>query len=617
MAASRTSVARRGAAIALATLLWVASPGLSAASPGGQALQSGIESALADEGLAGAVWALVTADGATVSGAAGLKHAGSAERMTADTRVHVGSVAKVALATGVLRLVSEGRLSLDDPVAEILPSLAFDNPWQATDPIRVRHLLAHTAGLENLRLWQFFSLQAQADTPLAEVFQRDRSVLRVQSRPGSRFRYSNLGYTLLGMVIETVTGDRYEHYLDAHVLQPLAMTDSTFEYTTQTGPRADRRLAMGHFEDGVAQAAVPLYLRPAAQFTTTAADMATLARFLMGDGSVDGRPFVDPRLLQEMTTPSRTEAAEAGLRIGHGLVLAGRDRHGVFAECHPGNTIGFMAMLCLFPREGKAFFVAMNTDSETADYDRFNALLIRSLEIAPPAPMATRETADDIRDWQGFYVPSPFSMRPLAWVDTVLGFTRVRWDGASLQVDPFQSPAMALQPVGGSLFAAPGRTMASHVLLTSADGERVISNGIQNHVRIRTSTLALLWSSLLAGMTGLAYLLVAGIARLLRGRLAPSDALFPPLLAGIALLLPLPFFLSQPVLALGDRTTASLLLAGATGALPLSVIAGLVLRCRRWQNSRRALLDTAALLATLQCLLVLAIWGLLPFRLWH
>jgi hypothetical protein len=118
-------------------------------------------------------------------------------------------------------------------------------------------------------------------------------------------------------------------------------------------------------------------------------------------------------------------------------------------------------------------------------------------------------------------------------------------------------------------------------------------------------------------MTGLAYLLAAGTARLLRGRLAPSDALFPPLLAGIALLLPLPFFLSQPVLALGDRTTASLLLAGATGALPLSVIAGLVLRCRRWQNSRRALLDTAALLATLQCLLVLAIWGLLPFRLWH
>lgn len=616
-AARERSVPHRVVAIALPWMLCAISFGLSASPPGLRSLHVEMEHALADEGLAGVVWSTVTADGATVPGAAGLKHAGLGERMTVDTRVHVGSVAKVVLATGVLRLVSEGRLSLDAPVSEILPSIAFDNPWQATDPVRVRHLLAHTAGLENLRTWQFFSLQAKADTPLAEVFSRDRSVLRIQARPGSRFGYSNLGYTLLGMVIEAVTQDRYERYLDAHVLQPLAMIDSTFEHTTQAGPGADRRLAMGHFEDDVPQAAVPLYLRPAAQFTTTAADMATFARFLMGDGSVDGREFTDPRLLQAMTTPQHTEAADAGLRIGHGLMLAGRDRHGVFGECHPGTTIGFMAMLCLFPHEGKAFFVAMNTDSETADYDRFNALLIRELGIAPSVPVARSAVSGDISDWQGFYVPHPLSIRPLAWVDTVLGFTRVRWDGASLQVEPFKSSAVALEPMGGRLFKAPGRTGASHVLLTSAEGERVISNGLQGHVRVRTSTLLSLWFSLLAGILGLAYLCVAGIARLLRGRLTPSDALFPPLLAVMALLLPVPFFFSQSVLALGDKTIASLLLAGVTGALPLGIVAGLALRLRRWQKKRTALLETAALLAALQWMAVLATWGLLPFRLWH
>jgi CubicO group peptidase (beta-lactamase class C family) len=610
-------VATRGAAtMLLASVLGMLSPDLPAASPGDPSLDREMARALDEEGLAGVVWSTIAADDAPALGAAGLKHPQTGARMAADTRVHVGSVGKVVLAVGVLRLVSEGRLSLDAPVSEVVPSAAFDNPWQSTDPVRVRHLLAHTAGLENLRLWQFFSLQATPDAPLAGVFARDRSVLRVQSRPGSRFRYSNLGYTLLGMVIEAVTGERYERYLDAHLLHPLAMADSTFGFTSQAGPDADPGLAMGHFENGVARVAVPLHLRPAAQFTTTAADMATFARFLMGDGSVEEAAFIDPLLLRQMTVPSRTEAADAGLRIGHGLGLAGRDRHGVYGECHAGNTIGFMAMLCLYPQQQKAFFVAMNTDSEAADYDRFNALLIRSLEIAPSTPQATGAMADDIADWRGLYVPSPFPIRPLAWVDTVLGFSHVRPDGPSLRVASL-SGARTLEPVAGRLFRAPGRTMASHVLLVSAEGERIISNGVQSHVRVRTPALVLLWGSLLAGLSGLGYLLVVGTARALRGRLRPADALFPPLLAIAALLLPLPFFLSQSILALGDKTVASVLLAGATGALPLAIMAGLALRLRRWQRSRTAWLETAALLAALQWMLMLAAWGLLPLRLWH
>lgn len=586
------------------------------------ARQQQIAQALPEEGLVGAVWSTIDQDGAVDVAAAGVADGKTGRAMTGDSRVHVGSVAKVVLGAGVLRLISEGRLSLDAPVASLLPSLAFDNPWEASDPIRVRHLLAHTAGLENLRMWQFFSLQADADAPLSRMFMRDPSVLRVQARPGARFRYSNLGYTLLGMVIESVTGQRYEHYLDA----PLAMTDSTFAYTAQTGPDADDRLAMGHFEDGRPQAAIALHLRPAAQFTTTARDMATFSRFLMGDGRVDGRSFIDPRLLQAMTSPDmtssattspgRTEAAEAGLRIGHGLLLAGRDRHGVSAECHPGNTIGFMAMLCLFPREDKAFFIAFNADSETADYERFHALLIRSLGIAGTRPAEDGEASGDIADWQGFYVPQPLSMRPFAWIDTVLGVSRIQWDGTRLHIASLQSKHVQLQPLGGHLFRAGHHRQASHVLLTSTTGERVVSNGLQTLVRIETNRIVLLWSSLLAGVLGLGYVLAVGTARRLRGRLGTADALFAPWLATLALLLPLPFFLAQPVLALGDRTVASVLLAAVTGLLPLALLFGMGM-CAHASRRPGVYRDALALLAALQCLLVLVAWGMLPFRLWH
>ena len=92
--------------------------------------------------------------------------------------------------------------------------------------------------IEDARFWQVFSVPPRIDTPLSVTLGRDPSLLRLRSKPGSRFSYSNIGYTALAMVIETVTGERYEPYLDAHLLRPLGMNGSTFQFVSQTGPRA-------------------------------------------------------------------------------------------------------------------------------------------------------------------------------------------------------------------------------------------------------------------------------------------------------------------------------------------------------------------------------------------
>jgi CubicO group peptidase (beta-lactamase class C family) len=346
-----------------------------------------METHLQSEGLTGAVWTLVTPDAGIATGAAGVKHAGTGQAMTADTRVHVGSVAKTALAIGVLRLITAGKLTLDSEVAPLLPAARFDNRWQATDPIRVRHLLEHTAGLENFRFHQIFTLRARADTPLSAALAG--SPLRLNTRPGARYVYSNISYHLLGMVIEAVTQSRYESYLDAELLLPLGMADSTFSFTVQDGIGSDPRLAMGHFEHQIPHPAVPVYVRPPVQFTTTAADMGRLADFLMGDGRVAGQVFVAPELLAALGGARGTEAARAGLSVGHGLALATRDRNQVIGNCHPGTSVGFQAMFCLYPPERKAFFVAVNADVESADYEKLNKSLITALQLAQPARRKT------------------------------------------------------------------------------------------------------------------------------------------------------------------------------------------------------------------------------------
>jgi len=568
-------------------------------------LAEAMSALLVEEKLDGAVWTTLDREGAT-----GASDAGRRTPMRADSRVHVGSIAKAVLALGVLRLASEGRLDLDTPVALLLPALDLDNPWRAVEPVRIRHLLDHTAGLDDARLWQILSTRADPDAPLAAAFPAGRSLLRVRTRPGTRFSYSNMGYTVLGMAIETTVGQRYERYLDRALLAPLGMRDSTFGFVSQS---QDARLAMGHFEDGVAQAALPSFLRPAGQFTTTAADMARFARFLMGDGSLAGRPFVDPALLRAMGQGAGTEAARAGLRVGHGLGLRTVDRHGAVARCHGGNGIGFRAMLCLFPERRQAFFVAFNTDSETADYRRFDALLTRVLVpvAVRPVPPPSQAPAFDSGPWQGFYIPAPNRFDTMRLVDTAFGFVRVHGDGARLVVKPFQGTSVELVHEGGGLFRANGKLLASHALLTAADGSRLVTTGTQSYARVALPALLSLWASLGAGALGLTVIVLRAGTRIVRGRFVPADPLAVPLAGIVALLLPLPFFYGQSPMRLGEPTVASALMAVVTGMLPLAMVAGFARALRA-----RAGVDGAASLAVLQACAVLAAGGLLPLRLW-
>jgi len=99
------------------------------------------------------------------------------------------------------------------------------------------------------------------------------------------------------MIIEEIAQERYESYLDKNLIAPLGMTNRTFEFTTQTGKDADIKLAHGHFENGIVVFAIPMYLRPAGQFTTTAWDTGIFLRFMMSDGTMNGKEFINSEFL--------------------------------------------------------------------------------------------------------------------------------------------------------------------------------------------------------------------------------------------------------------------------------------------------------------------------------
>ena len=581
-------------------------------------LHARMTQALAETRLTGVVWALITPDTVRV-GAAGVRDAALGAALTPLHRVHVGSVAKTLLATGVLALVTEGRVSLDDPVHVVLPEITVQNPWAAQSPLRVRHLLDHTGGLDDARLRQVFTARGDPDAPLVNGLGVE-PVVRVRHPPGDRFSYSNTSYLLLGLLMERLTGERYEAWLDRTLLAPLGMQHSTFLFTSHGGVRADTSMAMGHFDIDRPQDAYAIPVRPASQFTTTAADMARFARFLMSDGVVAGRSLVDSTLLRAMAVPSTTEAARAGLAAGYGLGLMRRERWGRTGHCHLGNIGTFRAILCLYPTAQRAFFASYNIDPENAPWDRVDSLLAMALEVPPTAAVPSAAPSIPVHDWDGWYLVRPNRFAQFAYLDAIGGVTRIRWTGAQLALVPLPGTARLLDPVGGALFRLSGRSEATHVLSHTADGTPLVTDGLRTYERVSRVGVIVRWMGALVGVFALIALLLWGTVRSVRawrrGGLAHEPLRWPTRAVWCLGVTPL-LYLREPALAIGDPTVANVLMAVVTGALPVAMLIGLWHRVQTGLTGRRAVVDVLLLLGVLQWCATLSAWGLLPLTLWR
>lgn len=317
---------------------------------------------LLQDGVPGAAAALVV-QGAVVD-ARGFGWADVARRVraTRETVFEAASISKVVTAFVVMRLVEEGRLDLDAPIERalggfVLPGGAFD-----ARGVTARRILSHTAGL-NIGGYLGFD----PGTPLQSLRESLRGArdaggeaLAVVAEPGSGYRYSGGGYTLLQLAIEVLTGERFAAVAKRSVLEPLGMRHSSFEQDATVRKRlafsydvADETVGPSRF---TAQAAAGLY--------TTASDLARLAAALVPGpgGAPPGRGVLSPGSVAAMLTPqpgavipASGETEQWGLGIG----LTHLEPGGALLAFHPGDNLpGFHAMLAVVP-DAKAGFVLL------------------------------------------------------------------------------------------------------------------------------------------------------------------------------------------------------------------------------------------------------------------
>ena len=257
--------------------------------------------------IAGAV-TLIARRGEIVSlEAVGYQDLESKTPMRRDTIFDIRSVTKPVTAIGIMILMEEGKLTLNDPVEQYLPEFRINHQTQGPpNPITIRHLLTHTSGLPFNRPAEIEEITIRRDRTLSDVV----AILSKQEpefEPGTQFRYYTGGFAILGRIIEVVSGKPYEQFIKERIFDPLGMKDSFFFIPAEKQSRVasiyrlqDGRLSRWAEIEAFSRSAK--YPGPEFGMYSTASDLASLCQMMLDGGTFKGR-----RILSKMSVEAMTE----------------------------------------------------------------------------------------------------------------------------------------------------------------------------------------------------------------------------------------------------------------------------------------------------------------------
>ncbi|MCG8416933.1 MAG: beta-lactamase family protein [Proteobacteria bacterium] len=346
--------------------------------------------------------ALVSKTGVLWAGGVGKADRETDTDVGPDTMFRVASISKSVIALAVVKLAEQGRIRLDTPVEDIAPEIAVDNAWADSTPITVAQLLEHTAGFDDMRFNEMYVASDGDDRPLAEILAINPRSRVSRWPPGSRHAYSNPGYTVAGYVIEKVTGEPFERYIEREILRPLAMNDASFTLT----PTIRGRLARGY--SGRRNRPVPhrrIYHRPAGELMASPAELARLVKLFIDRGQAGEKRLVSAAAIARMERSETTSLPV--LEVAYGLGTHGDPSHAAIMRGHDGGLPGFVSEYRYSTALGLGYVMLFNSTTEAVT-DAFAsvrrllfAYLTRDREL--PSPPAIDLPERELQRYAGYY----------------------------------------------------------------------------------------------------------------------------------------------------------------------------------------------------------------------
>jgi CubicO group peptidase (beta-lactamase class C family) len=448
------------------------------------------------EHLAGITVAMTRRDAPILLRGYGMANAGSTPGATAQparpvdpelSLFRVGSTSKLVTYLAAMQLVEQGTLDLEAPINTILPD-ALKVPAQGyAEPIRVKHLLTHSAGFEDLALGHLFVLaDKSADKAAAPSHVLALSDYLARYRPnrvrapGTAAVYSNYSVALLGEIVALRSGELFEDYVENHVFKPLGMRHSSFREphgadSRTIAPALAADMAQGFQRRGGVFAAQAVELigqiAPAGGLSTTAADMARFGRMLLNDGELDGVRVIRAATLKQMRegcfrngqVGAATDISVLGVQpICHGYMTRDYGPHRGFG--HGGATVNFHTAFMTVPSLDLAVFVSINSDNGRASAGDIADFLIAYVS-APSSKSAGKVPPGATR-----------AMLPL-WAVTAAQTQAVTGDYLTNR-RPFSGLTGLLQSLSGESMAPAGKQAPAGALVFTGGPEPVRLNPV-------------------------------------------------------------------------------------------------------------------------------------------
>jgi CubicO group peptidase (beta-lactamase class C family) len=356
--------------------------------------------AIAQANIAGAAVAVV-ADGhllfAHGYGFADLK---SRRPVVADqTLFRAGSVSKLFTWTAVMQLVEQGKLDLDRDINDYLD---FKVPERYGRPITLRDVMTHSGGFEDTVTDLFVATPSQL-FPLRQYL--IRHMPPIIHPPGQVVAYSNYAATLAGYIVERVSGEPFDEYIERHILGPLGMQHSSFRQPLPPGLRPFMASGYSQASDAHAAAFELVEAAPAGALTTNVTDLAKFMLAQLDGGSYGGARILTPATLSEMHTPQgRPLPGMNGMDLG----FYDENRNGLRIIGHGGDTGVFHSDLHLLLDKGVGFVVMLNSTgnagaAEAVRVALFRSFLDRYYPYTPPREATMADPGKDAARVAGFY----------------------------------------------------------------------------------------------------------------------------------------------------------------------------------------------------------------------
>jgi dipeptidyl aminopeptidase/acylaminoacyl peptidase/CubicO group peptidase (beta-lactamase class C family) len=394
--------------------------------------------------------------------------AGSA-RVNADSVFQIGSISKVWTATVILRLIEQGRFTLDTPVSELLPDVRLVND-EITRAVTIRHLLTHTSGIDG----DIFDDTGRGDDCLEKYVGLLADA--AQNHPiGATWSYCNSGFSLLGRIIEVVTGSVWDTAMRDLLFTPLGLTHTV----TLPEQAILHSAAVGHVDDDGAQVVTPAWqlprsLGPAGLITARAADVLAFARLHLSGGlGADGERLLSEEAVADMQAFHVEVPDKQVLGDSWGLGWIRFDWNGTRLYGHDGNTIGQAAFLRIHQESGLAVTLLTNGGHARDLYqDLYREIFaeLAGIEMQHPVEPPAEPVDVDIAPYVGVYERESVREEVFVGDDGPMLRTTVLGPLAEVVADPVDEYALTPLREGVYALREPGTQTWMTATFYSLDG---------------------------------------------------------------------------------------------------------------------------------------------------